>query len=112
MNEFYRAFGHRVRVARTAAGLSQQALADRVGLKRTSVTNLELGQQHIPLHVLILIARAVGTTPCDLLPPDVGATEVVAPELLRGLPPADQDWVLGIVRDAKLGAEGAGDAKA
>ena len=109
MEEFYRDFGRRVRAARLAAGMSQKTLADRVGLTRTSVTNLELGQQHVPLHMLLLLARAVGAAPLDLLPEDVGTAEVVAPELLRGLRPEDQQWVLGVVRDATMGTAGGVD---
>ena len=44
-DEFYAEVGRRVRMAREAAGLTQDALADQVELSRTSVTNIEKGRQ-------------------------------------------------------------------
>lgn len=49
-------------------GLSQDALAKRVGLSRTSVTNIEKGRQQIPLHALYSFADALGVEPTALLP--------------------------------------------
>ena len=64
----YDAFGRNLRKARTDAGLTQRELAQRVGLARTSITNIESGTQHVSLHHLFLLASAVGTQPEQLLP--------------------------------------------
>lgn len=53
---------------RQIAGLSQEALAKRVGMSRTSVTNIEKGRQQIPLHMLYAFADALGVEPAALLP--------------------------------------------
>lgn len=45
---------------REAAGLTQQAVADAVGLSRSSVANLETGRQDMPLSKLQAYAEAVG----------------------------------------------------
>jgi transcriptional regulator with XRE-family HTH domain len=66
--EFYAEVGRRVRMAREAAGLTQDALADQVELSRTSVTNIEKGRQKIALHTLCRVASAVGVEPASLLP--------------------------------------------
>lgn len=59
--------GHRVRALRVANGITQQDLADRVGLSRTSITNVEAGQQgDIGVMKLIAFAEALGTTVTDL----------------------------------------------
>jgi transcriptional regulator with XRE-family HTH domain len=71
-DEFYAEVGRRVRMAREAAGLTQDALADRVELSRTSVTNIEKGRQKIALHTLCKVASAVGVEPASLLPPETG----------------------------------------
>ncbi|MBV2363006.1 helix-turn-helix domain-containing protein [Streptomonospora sp. NEAU-YY374] len=52
--------GERVRASRAAAGLSQQALADAVGLERSMVSKLESGDRRIDAVELTRIARAVG----------------------------------------------------
>lgn len=50
-------------------------LAERVGLTRTSVTNIESGVQHINLRQLYLLAAAVGLPPARLLPDHAEAIE-------------------------------------
>lgn len=77
---FYRQFGRQLRAAREKAGLTQQIVADRVGLTRTSVTNIERGSQHISLHQLYLLAAAVGCKPGELLPEHDGRIDELLPE--------------------------------
>jgi transcriptional regulator with XRE-family HTH domain len=64
----YRDFGRRLRRARKQATLTQDRLAQRVGLTRTSITNIEQGTQHVGLHLLYQLAKAVGLAPVELLP--------------------------------------------
>src|SRR4051812_27594425 len=70
VERFYQEFGRLLREARERpeSKITQKQLADRVGLSRTSITNIELGKQHIPLHTLFALATAVGIKPSDLLP--------------------------------------------
>jgi transcriptional regulator with XRE-family HTH domain len=65
---FYAEVGRRVRLARERAGLTQDALAGRVSLSRTSVTNIEKGRQKVLLHTLCNLADALGVTPEVLMP--------------------------------------------
>jgi transcriptional regulator with XRE-family HTH domain len=65
---FYAEVGRRVRLARERAGLTQDALAGRVSLSRTSVTNIEKGRQKVLLHTLCSLADALGVAPEVLLP--------------------------------------------
>jgi len=66
----YVEFGRNVRRLREREGfgLSQDALSKRVGLSRTSVTNIEKGRQQVPLHALYTFADALGVEPIVLLP--------------------------------------------
>lgn len=48
--------------------LTQQDLADKVGLTRTSVTNIEKGNQQVSLAMLYRFASALNVSPTDLLP--------------------------------------------
>jgi transcriptional regulator with XRE-family HTH domain len=68
MDPIYLDFGRRLRMARREAQLTQEALAKRVGLSRTSITNIEQGNQHVGLHLLYELAKAVGVRPVELLP--------------------------------------------
>lgn len=49
--------------------LTQSALAQGVGLERTSITNIERGNQKVPLHVLYRICEVMQISISDLLPP-------------------------------------------
>ena len=61
------ALGVRIRIIRETLGLSQDELAKKVGLKRGSVTNIEIGRQRFLLDGVEDFARALGTTPKHLL---------------------------------------------
>src|ERR1700712_1244755 len=66
--EFYKRLGENLRQARKRAKLSQDEVANLVGLKRTSLTNIESGRQHPPLHVLCDIAEKLQVAVSELLP--------------------------------------------
>jgi len=63
----YGALGLRVRMIRETLGLTQDELAKRVGLDRTSVVNFESGKQRILMHNIPEYATALGITPKHLL---------------------------------------------
>lgn len=65
---FYKEFGKLLKDMRITAELTQSELAERVGLSRTSVTNIEVGRQKIPLHLLYELASSLGVEPAALLP--------------------------------------------
>ena len=48
--------------------LTQEELASRAGLGRTTVTNLEAGRQHVPLDELLSIAEALSVELRELVP--------------------------------------------
>jgi transcriptional regulator with XRE-family HTH domain len=65
--EFLVDFGAAVRRLRERRSMTQGDLAERVGLGRTSMTNLEGGRQNPPLSILPDLARALGVSPSELL---------------------------------------------
>ncbi|MGI8913706.1 MAG: helix-turn-helix domain-containing protein [Chloroflexota bacterium] len=94
----YAALGERVLHARRQALLSQAQLAERVGLTRTSITNVERGHQKIQVHTLYAIASALGVRPETLLPTPTSANVVnVDDHLALPLPSAERDWVTRVV---------------
>ena len=48
----YQHIGRQLRLRRRAVHLTQEQLAHRLGLTRTSITNIEAGLQKLPLHLL------------------------------------------------------------
>lgn len=87
MERLYEEFGRRLRARRKEAELTQSEVAERVGLTRTSITNIEAGRQHVVLHQLLLLASIVGVEPQDLLPREPAALEqlVSTPKTLKAI---------------------------
>lgn len=69
-------FGANVRRYRVAAGLSQEAVAARMGVDRAYVSAIERGAQNVTLLSLWEIAQALSVRPKDLF--DETAAEAVA----------------------------------
>jgi transcriptional regulator with XRE-family HTH domain len=63
----YRQFGAKVEQLRIGLDITQLDLAKRIGLKRTSIANIENGKQRILLYDVERFALALGTTPKGLL---------------------------------------------
>jgi len=53
--------GNNIRLYRKKKGLTQLELADKVGLSRTSIVNIEAGRQTAPLKNLSNFAKALET---------------------------------------------------
>lgn len=60
--------GKKIRSARSKTDLSQDDLAAKVKLERSSIVLIESGKQRLPIDRLYLVARELGTTPQKLLP--------------------------------------------
>ncbi|WP_312599185.1 helix-turn-helix transcriptional regulator [Brevundimonas sp.] len=65
---FYVLLGQRIRKYREARGLTQEALAEKINLGRTSVTNIEKGNQQVLAHQLAMFVDALQVD-IDLLMP-------------------------------------------
>jgi transcriptional regulator with XRE-family HTH domain len=96
---FYEQFGLRVRRVRLDRGLNQEALGHRVGLERSSISNIENGRQRVQLHMLAEFAAALGVTPAALLP-DSGA----AADPLSQVPADARPFVHEVLKSARVRA--------
>lgn len=69
-DDLYRELGRKIRQARERSKekVSQEALARRLGVSRTSMVNIEAGRQHAPLHLLWQIAELLGMDLTLLIP--------------------------------------------
>ncbi len=63
MSDFSEDFGRRVRTARTTADLTQSQLAERLGVSRSSIANVEGGRQPQTVEQALAIADATGCDP-------------------------------------------------
>lgn len=66
--KFYQELGFSISEFRNATGMSQQVLAEKVGLSRTSIVNIEKGRQHPPLHILWIISDNLGVSLSQIIP--------------------------------------------
>jgi len=64
-----RKVGARIKAAREAEGLSQEYVAARVGMARSSIANLEAGRQDMSISRLALVAAAVNLDLAQLIQP-------------------------------------------
>ena len=66
----------RVRELREAAGLTQEELARRVGVRQATVSAMEQGAvRRVDLDVIERLAGALGVSPCAVLGGDDGADD-------------------------------------
>ena len=96
VDEFYRNVGARVRIARKGK-MTQEELGSRIGLSRTSVTNLEKGRQRIPLHILVHIANLLDVAVDSLIPEQSLAESVDS--LIGSLPSSNKKWIKAVMRE-------------
>lgn len=92
-DQFYRDVGSRIKALREAKNFSQRAIAESVGLSRTSLTNIERGRQKLLLHTFSDIAAALGVTPVELFPKARGNAEIIPISLPKDLPPEQREFV-------------------
>lgn len=93
---FYRELGRRIREAREKSNLTQEALAVKVSLTRTSVTNIEKGRQQLLVHTLVDISSALNVAPESLLPTLQALTEELD-SLLKTESLQAQEWIRAVV---------------
>jgi transcriptional regulator with XRE-family HTH domain len=102
-------FGKRLREVRKKAGLTQETLGQRVGLTRTSITNIEAGRQPVNLELLYRLAAAVQLEPAGLLPQQskdiaglVNSSRMANSRSAPFSPDADL-WINQVLARARLG---------
>lgn len=64
----YKLVGERVKALRQNLKITQEQLADEVGVTRTSITNIEKGLQRPPLQLLYKLSHTLVVDIVDLLP--------------------------------------------
>ena len=67
-DEVYRVLGRKVRQMREVQRMSQDSLAQHLGISRASMVNIEAGRQRAPLHLLWQIAEVLHSKLIDMIP--------------------------------------------
>ena len=67
-DRFYQEVGFMISEFRKSANMSQQIFAEKVGLSRTSIVNIEKGRQSPPLHTLWTISNIFNVELSMLIP--------------------------------------------
>ena len=65
--QFFKEFGKRVARLRKQAGLSQQAVADELGIAQQTLAHYEVGRLRMPVSLLPKLAQLFGVPGDDLL---------------------------------------------
>lgn len=63
-----KAFGKKLRKTRLSQGLTQEILAEKVGIHRTYIGMIERGEQSVSLDNINRLAKALRVKVSDLLP--------------------------------------------
>ena len=98
--ELYELVGRNVKKARQALNLTQEELALRVNMTRTSVTNIEKGRQKLLLHTLCDLALAM-KVPVVQLMPDLQTDQPKITQIFTpGLSEVEREWIVGAVSNS------------
>lgn len=97
-----KAIGTRIKEAREAKGLTQEQLAETVGLSSTHISVIERGVKAPKLETFVEIANALDVTSdsllLDVLDNSLQITSTELSEQIKRLPPKEQRKILKAVR--------------
>lgn len=92
-DEFYREVGLRLQLTRKRKGLTQEDVAEQLGIPRATYANVESGRQRVSLDVVWKIAAVFGVSIDNLVPEPIAADE--SPKRQSLAPESGTAW-LGI----------------
>ena len=103
-NVFYKNLGESIRDFRKNANISQEALANHVGLSRVSMLNIEKGKQKVQIYTLYEIAFFLNTTLEKLMPQrsvDIMADKAIERVNKAGGDPISAEKLKGFIEKLK-----------
>src|SRR5260370_29919726 len=94
--KLYKTIGGKIKIARKSKK-SQQELAGSLNLTRTSITNIEMGNQRVQIDTLWQIADILGVSIQELLPTkdEIGTVYELMPEDI------DKNWIEEVKKEAE-----------
>lgn len=99
--QLYDLLGDNIRRHRTLKGLTQEQLATKIDLARTSIVNIEQGRQHPPLHLLFEISRVLEVSFENLIPleSDFMSNVLLDAKILKDVSTKDIDKVTSFFKE-------------
>ena len=82
----YRAIGLQLRAVRLACGVSQEELAERLGIERVTLSRYESGARTLPLATLVTIAEVLRRPIAEFLPASAALASPSAPPRSAAVP--------------------------
>lgn len=76
----YKIIGERIKQYRELANLTQDALANKSDVSRSSISNFEVNKHQAPIHTLYKVCQALSISIIDLLPTEEQITSRLAKE--------------------------------
>lgn len=103
----------RIKQFREAQGLRQQDLAEKAGVSRSYLAEMESGSKTINNRRLEQVAQALGVAARDLFEEDDEVASAMAElsAIVRRVSPRDLDLILGVARSTARGADQARERK-
>ena len=98
----YKAIGKRIKIARIKAELTQEKVAEMVGISPQHLSNIETGSTHVSLTVIVTLANVLGVTTDDFLCDDViRATVPIERDIADAIKDCDP-YELRVIRDMTI----------
>lgn len=97
----YIALGQRVRRIRKQKGLTQEVLAEQVGISASFIGHIERGSRIASLETLMQLCRALAVSPNDLLGEPLVAQVGELPETITLSPAALMEDIAMLIRKQK-----------
>jgi transcriptional regulator with XRE-family HTH domain len=103
----YKIIGDKIRQARSDKTLTQEKLAQQIGLTSSSISNIELGTQSVQLHDLYKIAAVLEKDITYLLPTSQDLKEAIpsVDKTIKELPSNERDFVESLRSKVKPNGE-------
>ena len=79
----YKAIGKRIKIARIRKDITQEKLADRIGISPSHLSNIETGNTRVSLVTIVKIANLLGASVDELLSENVVRSNVVFREEIQ-----------------------------
>lgn len=98
----YRALGACISRGRRAAGMTQEELARRLNLTRTSIVNIEKGNQRLLVHTLLELAKIINVTSTQILMEIDWSTDSDVDIIPKNLEPKAENWIRNAVKSSKI----------
>ena len=101
----YYKIGQKIRKYRKARGLSQEALAEKVGISVTHMSHIETGNTKLSLSVFVDIARALDVQTDDLISNECSGRNIAEKELAEILNSCNTNQIriiLDVIKATKI----------